>query len=321
VDNWNAVPSLKDLHIQPGHTVNEHETLSQLANHIKVQKSSKRTYVVMRNDLPVGIIRSVDMFGLLGTQYGIALNFKKKLKEVMYTNILIADCSMKVEEASRLAMARAYEDIYDDILVTEEGKFIGVIPVYELLTFMTEYRLKDAIQKNPLTGLPGNEQINRYIQYKLEEKRLFSVIYSDIDHFKAYNDVYGFKFGDDVIKWVGKILQSLSIPQLFVGHVGGDDFVTVISQAHTVEYCQKIISLFDDEKKQFYSTEDYSNNYVVSLDRNRSFKKYPFISLSMAVLDIPSDHYTDLSEISIHAAKLKKTAKNISGSNYISLSL
>ena len=108
MDNWNAVPSLKEIHIQPGHTVDEDEKLGDLVNQIKVQKSSKRTYVVLRNDEPIGIIRSVDMYGLLGTQYGIALNIKKKLKDVMYSNVLIADCSMKVDEISRIAMARSY---------------------------------------------------------------------------------------------------------------------------------------------------------------------------------------------------------------------
>ena len=318
MENWNAVPSLKEIHIQPGHTVDENEKLDDLVNQIKVQKSFMRTYVVLKNDIAIGIIRSVDMYGLLGTQYGMSLNLKKKLKDVMYSNVLIADCSMKVDEISRVAMARSYEDIYDDIVVTEEGKFIGVIPVYELLTFMTEYRLKNAIQQNPLSGLPGNESIEQYIGYKLESKQTFSVIYADIDYFKAYNDAYGFKFGDDVIKWVGKTLTSITLPELFVGHIGGDDFVTIISQSYVTEYCEKIIAIFEEEKKQFYSTEDYSKNYIVSLDRDHRFKKFPFISISIAVINVDADQYTDLTEISLIAAKLKKKAKNIAGSNYVS---
>ncbi|HIW31383.1 MAG TPA: GGDEF domain-containing protein [Candidatus Paenibacillus intestinavium] len=318
MENWNVVPSLKEIHIQPGHTVDENEKLDDLVNQIKVQKSFMRTYVVLKNDIAIGIIRSVDMYGLLGTQYGMSLNLKKKLKDVMYSNVLIADCSMKVDEISRVAMARSYEDIYDDIVVTEEGKFIGVIPVYELLTFMTEYRLKNAIQQNPLSGLPGNESIEQYIGYKLESKQTFSVIYADIDYFKAYNDAYGFKFGDDVIKWVGKTLTSITLPELFVGHIGGDDFVTIISQSYVTEYCEKIIAIFEEEKKQFYSTEDYSKNYIVSLDRDHRFKKFPFISISIAVINVDADQYTDLTEISLIAAKLKKKAKNIAGSNYVS---
>lgn len=315
--NWNAVPSLNELHIQPGHTVDEDEKLEDLANQIKVQKSTGRTYVVLNNNVPSGIIRSVDMYQLLGSKYGVELNYKKKLKEVMYSNVLIADSSMKVDELSRIAMARPYEDIYDDILVTEEGKFIGVIPVYELLTFMTEYKLKHAMQQNPLTGLPGNESIEQYIKYKLEHKQPFSVIYSDIDHFKAYNDVYGFKFGDDVIKWVGKILISLSIPELFVGHIGGDDFVSIVPQAYVDTYCEKTITHFEHEKKQFYSREDFSKQYIVSLDREHRLKKFPFMSISMAVLNVGINQYTNVSEISITAAQLKKKAKNVYGSIYV----
>lgn len=317
VNNWNAVPSLNELHIQPGHTMDEDEKLGDLANQIKIQKSTGRTYVILKNHVPTGIIRSVDMYQLLGTRFGLELNYKRKLKDVMYSNALIADSSMKVDELSRIAMARPYEDIYDDILVTDKGKFIGVIPVYELLTFMTEYKLKNAIQQNPLTGLPGNESIEQYIQRKLEHKQPFSVIYSDIDYFKAYNDVYGFKFGDDVIKWVGKTLTSLSIPELFVGHIGGDDFVTIIPQAYVDMYCEKMITHFEKEKKQFYSSEDYSKQYIVSLDREHRLAKFPFMSISMAVLNVGINQYANLSEISIIAAQLKKKAKNMYGSIYV----
>ena len=315
--NWNVVPCLKELHIQPGHTVDEDEKLGDLVNHIKVQKSIRRTYVVLRDLVPVGIIRSVDMYELLGTKYGMELNYKKKLKDVMYENILIADSSMQVDELSRIAMARPYEDIYDDIIVTNNGRFIGVIPVYELLTFMTEYKLKNAMQQSPLTGLPGNESIEQYISHKLEMKQPFSIIYSDIDHFKAYNDVYGFKFGDDVINWVGKILTSFSIPDLFVGHIGGDDFVTIIPEAYVHDYCDLAIERFEVEKKQFYAHEDYMKQYIVSLDREHRLKKFPFISISMAVINVGINQYTDLSAISISAAQLKKKAKNASGSIYV----
>lgn len=320
MEKWNAIPSLKEIHIQPGHTVDEDESLGDFVDKIKAQKSSNRTYVVMSGTKPIGIIRSVDMFRLLGILYGVALNYKKRLNEVMYSHILIVDWTMKLDEVSRRAMARTYEDIYDDVVVTREGKFIGVIPVYELLTFMTEFKLKEAVQQNPLTGLPGNERIHDYLMFKMEQTHPFSVIYTDVDHFKSYNDVYGFKYGDDVLKWVGKTLDSIHFPELFVGHIGGDDFITVLPQIHAEEYCKKVIEVFEMEKKQFYSTEDYSKNYIQSLDRDHKIRNFPLICISMAVLDIFQDKITELSEVSLIAAKIKKQAKQINGSNYIRVS-
>ncbi len=192
----------------------------------------------------------------------------------MYSNILIVDSGIQVDEASRKAMARTYEDIYDDILVTRAQQFIGVIPVYELLNFMTEFKLKEAVQQNPLTRLPGNEYIHSYLVFKIEQKQPFSIIYIDIDHFKSYNDVYGFKYGDDVLKWVGRILSSVHYTELFVGHIGGDDFISCLPSHHAEEYCKKVIEQFELEKKPFfYSDEDYSNNYIYSLDRDHKMQK------------------------------------------------
>jgi diguanylate cyclase (GGDEF)-like protein len=182
---------------------------------------------------------------------------------------------------------------------------------------MTEYKLKEAVQQSPLTGLPGNESIHDCLMFKLAQKQPFSVIYSDVDHFKSYNDVYGFKYGDDVLKWAGRVLSSFHYPDQFIGHIGGDDFVTCMAPDHAEQYCKKVIEQFEIEKKQFYSAEDHSNNYIQSLDRDHKLKRFPLICLSMVIVDIAPDKITELSEISLLSAKFKKQAKQIQGSNYI----
>ena len=45
---------------------------------------------------------------------------------------------------------------------------------------------------SPLTGLPGNVQINSELKKHLLNNDEFSILYLDLDNFKAYNDVYGF---------------------------------------------------------------------------------------------------------------------------------
>mgnify|MGYP000261705338 CR=1 FL=1 len=57
---------------------------------------------------------------------------------------------------------------------------------------------------SPLTGLPGNIQIQTEIKRRLLNKEDFCVIYLDLDNFKAYNDVYGFLNGDEIIKFTAK---------------------------------------------------------------------------------------------------------------------
>src|SRR3989338_5072513 len=63
-------------------------------------------------------------------------------------------------------------------------------------------RTSHQLHANALTKLPGNKQIEKAIHARMEEKKLFSVAYYDIDNFKSFNDKYGYMKGDGVIRHV-----------------------------------------------------------------------------------------------------------------------
>ena len=94
-------------------------------------------------------------------------------------------------------------------------------------------RSKEMKDESPLTGLPGNVRIQEEIELKVASGAEFALLYVDIDHFKAFNDHYGFARGDNVIRDVGELTESvladLAPEDSFVGHLGGDDFVLVVS--------------------------------------------------------------------------------------------
>ena len=64
---------------------------------------------------------------------------------------------------------------------------------------------------SPLTGLPGNVQIQAEIKRRLELGKKYAMLYADLDNFKAYNDTYGFSKGDEIIKYTAKILTKAEI--------------------------------------------------------------------------------------------------------------
>ena len=94
---------------------------------------------------------------------------------------------------------------------------------------------------NPLTGLPGNTEIQSEINYRIAKDMLFSVLYLDVDNFKAYNDVYGFARGDTAIKLIADILMdavsAFGSQNDFIGHIGGDDFVVITSPEYADTIC------------------------------------------------------------------------------------
>jgi len=316
VDLYKSRIRLRDLHIQPGYIIDAQENVENFITIINSLKFTNSTFIVMRESQPVGMIRTNDMLRHLGNRFGFSLYADKPINKFMYPGILMMDWNTSIEEVSRKAMARSYEEIYDDIIVMGDGEYQGVVPIYELLNAITDYRIREAIQRNPLTKLPGNERIEEIFHTLLQQKQAFTVIYVDIDHFKGYNDVYGFQNGDNVLKWVGGILQKPTIANLFVGHIGGDDFAIFLSPEYAETYCKKVIKLFEQEREQFYSQEDVQRGYIEALDREHMLKKFPFISISMAVLDVETEDIT-LAACSSLTAAIKKKTKQVQGCCYI----
>ena len=81
--------------------------------------------------------------------------------------------------------------------------------IYFYYTIKNLSRLIDANRCiSNLTGLPGNAQIEIELKKRISSKKLFAVLYADLDNFKAYNDKYGFMNGDEVIKFTANCMRE-----------------------------------------------------------------------------------------------------------------
>ena len=171
---------------------------------------------------------------------------------------------------------------------------------------------------SPLTGLPGNVQINSELKKHLMKNEEFSVLYLDLDNFKAYNDVYGFLKGDEIIQYTAKIIVD-SVHESgggFVGHIGGDDFIAIVPYKEVEKLCQEIIALFDRGVKQFYNEKDRIEGYIEVKNRKGVVEKFPLTSISIAVVVADSGRFANILEIGDVAAQVKHAVKNVMGSSY-----
>ena len=174
---------------------------------------------------------------------------------------------------------------------------------------------------SPLTGLPGNTQIQTELKRRMLRGERFVVLYLDLDNFKAYNDVYGFLKGDEIIKFTARtILKNVSNnakTDLFVGHIGGDDFVTILGDETRYEkICQDIISEFDSGVKYFFTEEDYKRGYLKIQNRKGKMEHFPITSISIGVVVADPDRFTNVLEIGEVGAQVKHIAKKYKGSCY-----
>lgn len=173
---------------------------------------------------------------------------------------------------------------------------------------------------SPLTGLPGNVQIHAELKKRISNKEEFSVLYLDLDNFKAYNDVYGFLKGDEIIKFTAdtivRCIHSYISEGSFVGHIGGDDFVAIISTLYCEEVCQNIIANFDAEVTKFFTEQDSENGYIEVANRKGVIEQFPLTSISIGVVEADKDRFTNMLEIGEVGAQVKHMAKSIIGSSY-----
>ena len=172
---------------------------------------------------------------------------------------------------------------------------------------------------NPLTGLPGNLEIQRELDYRIERNQPFAAIYADLDNFKAYNDVYGFLKGDIAIKLTADILcdETKARACSFLGHIGGDDFMAVVDPPEADAFCLRVIEQFDTRIRALYNAEDLERGCIATYNRKGEMVPFPIMSVSMAVVTNEYRSYQTHLQVSDVAAELKKKAKSITGSTFV----
>lgn len=171
-----------------------------------------------------------------------------------------------------------------------------------------------------LTGLPGNVQIHAELKKRITNKGEFSVLYLDLDNFKAYNDVYGFLRGDEIIEFTAQTTLRCIHEQFqegaFVGHIGGDDFVAIIPSIEVDEICQTILAMFENGVKKFFTDDDLEKGYIEVANRKGIIEQFPLTSLSIAAVIAEKGRFSNILEIGEIGAQVKHMAKTTMGSSY-----
>ncbi|MBL8045471.1 MAG: response regulator [Anaerolineales bacterium] len=181
-------------------------------------------------------------------------------------------------------------------------------------------QLKPAI--NPLSGLPGNLIIEQEIRRLTGPNAApFAVLYIDLNNFKSYNDVYGFPAGDEVLRLLANVITSavteLGNPNDLVGHVGGDDFVSLSTPDRADAVAQRIIADFDRQVPELYTPLDRRRGYITAKDRQGIIRKFPLVGVVIAIVHNEHRPITSHWEVGEIGAELKSFAKTRGGSSYV----
>ena len=174
---------------------------------------------------------------------------------------------------------------------------------------------------SPLTNLPGNVQIQAEMKRRLMKKEYFVMLYLDLDNFKAYNDVYGFSKGDEIIKFTARTIinnvHAKDEDNNFVGHIGGDDFIAIVDDDNFEEICQNIVLEFDKNIKKYFNEDDLKKGYLEVPNRKGIIEEFPLTTISVGAVEVTPGRFKNALEIGEEGAQVKHLAKTIPGSTYV----
>lgn len=275
---------------------------------------------VVNNGTPLGLINRHELVDRMARPYRRELFGRKSCIQFMDSMPLCIDDESTVQEAALIISRSARHHIYDGFIITHNGKYLGIGSAHDLMGMITEMQIQAARYANPLTQLPGNVPINEHIDRLLEHRIPFQACYVDIDHFKPFNDVFGYRKGDDVIALLAQTLTEVIDPLAdFCGHIGGDDFMVLFQSEDWERRCRDALRLFD---LRLYEAVDASHlaeqNEVrgyFAENRRGNMVFYSIPTLSIGAVPVAAESFESHREISAAAADAKKNAKKFAGSS------
>lgn len=106
-----------------------------------------------------------------------------------------------------------------------------------------EDKLKQLALYDDLTGLNNRNALRRYLEAIYDENLSFTLVFIDLDGFKAINDTAGHEKGDSELQRVSHLLLKAFGQTGKVGRWGGDEFIAVLPDADIGEVIQIANSL------------------------------------------------------------------------------
>ena len=266
---------------------------------------------------PLGLLRESDLKKYVYSPYGISILQHKSSTdgiESLIHRAPVMEISNPIEKI--LELYSLNEDL-DNVIITENGRYRGILDSSSILRILSEKKISIARDQNPLTRLPGNTSLNTYLSSVLRGRECPHIlVYFDFDNFKPFNDVYGFRQGDRIIRLFADILREHRILRKdFTGHIGGDDFFIGYrlgshSREEILTEIAGIINKFETNALPFYNEEHRSKGYISAKNRSGKTERFPMLSVSAAVICMtPSEERDSIESLTGTIAKLKQKAK------------
>ncbi|WP_090829573.1 GGDEF domain-containing protein [Nitrosovibrio tenuis] len=281
-----------------------------------LRQSDLQVIPVLEGGAPIGLVNRFRMIDRFARLYQRELYGKKCCVHFIDSQPLIVDHQTSLQDLRHLIVESDPQHLSNGFIITDAGQYVGIGTGHDLFCELTQMQMRAARYANPLTQLPGNVPINEHIDFLLSTGEDFVICYCDLDHFKSFNDLYGYRKGDEIIQVTVDVLKSHTDQDIdFIGHVGGDDFIVVFKSSDWETRCQQMLRSFTSATRRFYSDEHLALGGYMSENRQGSQSFTELVSMSLGVVQIDAAAALTSHQVAEAAACAKSEAKKMRGSS------
>ncbi|MBV8262484.1 MAG: GGDEF domain-containing protein [Candidatus Eremiobacteraeota bacterium] len=266
---------------------------------------------------PVGLVSRTKLYERLSHQFGYSIYARRPARLVMDDSYLAVDVNDSIDDVARKVVHRRRSEMYDEIVVLENGAYSGVVSVRDLLHTMTEFQASVSRYSNPLTGLPGRMLVQQEIERRGAAGTPFALLHVDINHLRHYNERYGFGRGDEIINMLAETLssaaRSLDAQHSLVGHLGGVNFVVLCAEQRVEQLATAVIGEFERKVASLH----VSRELPLIEAHTPTGRPDPEVTLTVIGLCSSRTALPTFSAVASTLSRFKRAARNLRMSSFV----
>ncbi|MDZ7891880.1 MAG: phosphodiesterase [Rhodoferax sp.] len=286
------------------------ETHNDTLAWIFLDNSALHAVAVVEGERPVGIINRAHFMNEYSKLYYREVWGRKPC--VVHANMepRLIEREHSVDELVGILTSQDQRYLSDGFIATDNGRYVGIGTGDQLVRSVTETRIEAARHANPLTFLPGNIPITQHIERLLKKQACFVACYADLNHFKPYNDYYGYWRGDEMIRLLARIaMEQCDAQRDFLGHVGGDDFILLFQSEDWRARCERLVAEFEERARALFDENARQAGGIEAEDRHGVRRFFPCTTLSIGAVVVDGHQFTRAEDVANLAAMAKHDAK------------
>lgn len=167
-------------------------------------------------------------------------------------------------------------------------------------------------------GLPGSAAAEAQIARLLHGKEDFAFLSFDVDHFRRFNEKFGYEKGDELVQLLARLavdlVEEAESAVKFVGHLGGDEFVILVNPLAALRVAEGLIRGFDREARRLFPAREAERGSYEVVNRRGKRETVPLPALTVALIDHVQERQLHPRQLADVAAELRGYGKSRAGS-------